>query len=118
MYHYVLKYILNDHCSNLLKYNQNSALFIKYQYHIKFYFIFFKKFTNRKTITKRGNSKFSVFDFHFKMAFYGVGLEVAVNKVNLNFKMHIKQKGGIGIRSLSRIFKRFDFNGNNKLDSR
>ena len=45
-------------------------------------------------------------------------MEVAVNKVNLNFKMHIKQKGGIGIRNLRRIFKRFDFNGNGKLDSR
>ena len=45
-------------------------------------------------------------------------MEVAVNKVNLNFKMHIKQKGGIGIRNLRRIFRRFDFNGNGKLDAR
>ncbi len=50
------------------------------------------------------------------MAFYGVGLDVAVEKLNFEFKMAIKKKGGIGLRSLRLIFKRMDFNGNKKLD--
>lgn len=50
------------------------------------------------------------------MAFYGVGLDIKVKELNMNFKMHLQRKGGNGIRSLARIFKRFDFNGNNKLD--
>ena len=50
------------------------------------------------------------------MAFYGVGLDVAVEELNLQFKIAIKKKGGLGIRSLARIFKRMDFNGNKKLD--
>jgi hypothetical protein len=51
------------------------------------------------------------------MAFYGVGLEVKVRELNLQFKLAIQQKGGIGLRSLARIFKRMDFNGNKKLDA-
>lgn len=50
------------------------------------------------------------------MAYYGVGLDCAVKELNLKFKMAIQQKGGIGIRSLARIFQRMDFNGNKKLD--
>jgi hypothetical protein len=38
------------------------------------------------------------------MAFYGVGLEVKVRELNLQFKLAIQQKGGAGIRSLRRIF--------------
>lgn len=51
------------------------------------------------------------------MAFYGVGLDVKVRELNLQFKLTIQQKGGIGLRSLARIFKRMDFNGNKKLDA-
>lgn len=50
------------------------------------------------------------------MAFYGVGLDAAVKKLNFDFKTAIKKKGGIGIRSLAIIFKKFDINGNKKLD--
>lgn len=51
------------------------------------------------------------------MAFYGVGLEVKVRELNLQFKLLIQQKGGQGLRSLKKIFQRMDFNGNKKLDA-
>lgn len=38
------------------------------------------------------------------MAFYGVGLEVKVRELNLQFKLAIQQKGGVGLRSLKKIF--------------
>lgn len=50
------------------------------------------------------------------MAFYGVGLEIKIRELNMQFRMHLQKKGGLGIRTLARIFKRMDFNGNNKLD--
>lgn len=50
------------------------------------------------------------------MAFYGVGLDIKIKELNMQFKMHLQRRGGIGLRSLSRLFKRFDFNGNRKLD--
>lgn len=50
------------------------------------------------------------------MALYGVGLDVEVQKINNQFKMYIKSRGGIGIKSIGRIFRRFDTNGNKKLD--
>ena len=50
------------------------------------------------------------------MAFHGIGLDSKINELNLQFKMHLRQKGGIGIRSLGKIFNRVDFNGNKKLD--
>lgn len=40
-----------------------------------------------------------------------------VRELNLKFKLAIQQKGGVGLRSLRRIFKRMDFNGNKKLDA-
>ena len=43
-------------------------------------------------------------------------MDVMVRELNLKFKLAIQQKGGTGIRSLKVIFKRMDFNGNNKLD--
>jgi hypothetical protein len=51
------------------------------------------------------------------MAFYGVGLDVKVRELNLQFKLAIQSKGGVGLRSLKRIFNRMDFNGNKKLDA-
>lgn len=51
------------------------------------------------------------------MAFYGVGLDVKVRELNLQFKLSIQQKGGVGLRSLKKIFQRMDFNGNRKLDA-
>lgn len=50
------------------------------------------------------------------MAFYGVGLEVKVRELNLQFKMLIQQRGGNGVRGLKQIFKKADYNGNGKLD--
>ena len=50
------------------------------------------------------------------MAFYGVGLDIKIKELNMQFKMHLHRKGGIGIRSLARIFRSMDFNGNKKLD--
>lgn len=50
------------------------------------------------------------------MAFYGVGLDIKVKELNMNFKMHLQKKGGVGLRNLAKIFKRMDFNGNGKLD--
>jgi len=39
-----------------------------------------------------------------------------VRELNLKFKLAVQQKGGVGIRSLRRIFNQMDFNGNKKLD--
>lgn len=39
-----------------------------------------------------------------------------VRELNLKFKLAIQQKGGVGVRSLRRIFNQMDFNGNKKLD--
>ncbi len=50
------------------------------------------------------------------MAFFGVGLDVAVKKLNFDFRLILKKKGGIGVRSLATIFRRFDYNRNKKLD--
>ena len=60
------------------------------------------------------------------MAFYGVQMgkwyetnfkDVMVRELNLKFKLAVQQKGGVGLRSLRRIFKQMDFNGNKKLDA-
>jgi hypothetical protein len=51
------------------------------------------------------------------MAFYGVGLDVKVRELNLQFKLAIQQKGGNGLRTLKVIFNRMDFNGNKRLDA-
>lgn len=52
------------------------------------------------------------------MAFYGVGIEVKVRELNLQFKLALQSRGGaVGIRTLGKIFKRMDINGNRKLDS-
>ncbi len=50
------------------------------------------------------------------MAFYGVGLDVKVRELNLQFKLTIQQKGGVGLRNLQKIFHRMDFNGTKRLD--
>lgn len=50
------------------------------------------------------------------MAFYGVSLDVKVKELLLQIKMQIQNKPGRGIRYLKVIFKRYDENGNGKLD--
>ncbi len=48
---------------------------------------------------------------------FGVGLDIEVKKINMNFKMQImKRGGGQGIRTLEAIFRRMDANGNRRLD--
>lgn len=44
-------------------------------------------------------------------------IDVMVRELNLQFKLAIQQKGGVGIRSLRRIFNQMDFNGNKSLDA-
>ena len=51
------------------------------------------------------------------MAFCGVPLEVMVRELNIKFKLALHTKGGVGLRQLKGIFKRMDYNGNNKLDA-
>ena len=50
------------------------------------------------------------------MAFYGVGLEVKVRELQLNFKLLIQNKGGNGVRGLKKIFQKVDTQGIRKLD--
>jgi hypothetical protein len=47
---------------------------------------------------------------------FGVGLDIEVKRINTQFKMQIQKRGGIGIRTLSTIFRQMDNNGNKKLD--
>lgn len=44
-------------------------------------------------------------------------MDVKVRELNLQFKLAIQQRGGVGLRTLGVIFKRMDFNGNKKLDA-
>lgn len=37
--------------------------------------------------------------------FYGVGLDVKVKELNLQFKMHIQSKGGVGLRGLKNTLR-------------
>lgn len=48
--------------------------------------------------------------------FYGVGLDVKVKELNLQFKMHIQSKGGVGMARLKQMLKQYDYQGNGKLD--
>jgi hypothetical protein len=42
------------------------------------------------------------------MAFYGVGLEVKVRELQLNFRLLIQNKGGNGVRGLKKILQKMD----------
>ena len=50
------------------------------------------------------------------MSLFGVGLDIEIKKINTQFKILLQKKGGIGIRTLAVIFRRFDTNGNKRLD--
>jgi len=51
------------------------------------------------------------------MAYFGVDLDVRIKDLQHQFKNILRQKGGVGIRSMAALFKRMDFNGNKKLDA-
>ena len=51
------------------------------------------------------------------MAFYGVPLECMIRELNINLRLAIQNKGGVGIRQLKNIFNRMDINNNGCLDS-
>ena len=50
------------------------------------------------------------------MAFFGVDTEVRIQEINLGLKNQIRNKGGVGLRQLAAIFRKHDYNGNQKLD--
>ena len=50
------------------------------------------------------------------MALYGVGLNVTIQKINLELKLHIAKKVGASVKKLSNIFTQYDRNGNRRLD--
>ena len=51
------------------------------------------------------------------MALYGVGLEVEMKRLLLDFKMKLAQKGfNKGIKTLRMFFREADLNGNKKLE--
>jgi len=43
--------------------------------------------------------------------------DVMIRELNLQFKLAIQQRGGVGIRSLKRIFQQMDFDGSRSLDA-
>ncbi len=51
------------------------------------------------------------------MAYYGVGLDVAVKKMSFEFRLALKKKSGLGIKTLASVFREADANHNGKLDS-
>ena len=51
------------------------------------------------------------------MSFYGVPLECMIRELNINLRLAIQNKGGVGIRQLRNIFDRMDTNNSWCLDS-
>ncbi len=51
------------------------------------------------------------------MAFYGVSCEVKVKELLLQIKMKIQSEPGRGIRYLKHLIRKYDENGNGKLDA-
>jgi hypothetical protein len=51
------------------------------------------------------------------MSFYGVPLECMIRELNINLRLAIQNKGGVGIRQLRNIFDRMDTNNSGCLDS-
>ncbi len=51
------------------------------------------------------------------MSLYGVGLQVKVNELNLQFKFWLKRKVD-GLRGLKKMFQKVDYNGSGTLDQK
>lgn len=49
------------------------------------------------------------------MALYGVGLNVTVERIHMDLKLHIAKSNGASLKNLQRIFQKADVNGNQKL---
>lgn len=52
------------------------------------------------------------------MAYFGVDKEVRILELNLQFQHQVRQKGGLALPKLRELFKKYDKNGNGKLDLR
>lgn len=50
------------------------------------------------------------------MALYGVGLNVTLQRIHMDLKLHIAKQGGASVKNLQKIFGQIDKNGNCKLD--
>lgn len=52
------------------------------------------------------------------MALYGVGLNVNVERIHLDLKLHIAKTSGASLKNLRRIFEKSDTSGNHKLNQK
>jgi hypothetical protein len=50
------------------------------------------------------------------MAYFGVDQDIRIQEINLNFKNQIRNRGGIGLISLGKIFREMDVNLNHRLE--
>jgi hypothetical protein len=50
------------------------------------------------------------------MAYFGVDQDIRIQEINLNFKNQIRNRGGIGLISLGKIFREMDVNLNRRLE--
>jgi|LauGreDrversion4_2_1035121.scaffolds.fasta_scaffold395217_1 hypothetical protein len=50
------------------------------------------------------------------MAYFGVDQDIRIQEINLNFKNQIRNRGGIGLISLGKIFREMDANLNRRLE--
>lgn len=50
------------------------------------------------------------------MAYFGVDQDIRIQEISLNFKNQIRNRGGIGIISLGKMFREMDTNLNHRLE--
>lgn len=51
------------------------------------------------------------------MALYGVGLDVTVNRIHTELKLHLSKKpGGLGLKKLKEVFEGIDRNRNGSIE--
>ena len=51
------------------------------------------------------------------MAYFGVDGQIRIDELNLQFKNQLRNKGGVGLRALTGIFRKFDLSHNGRLDA-